>query len=76
MQIATSDANTKTWLEATKKITISAPIESYMPTISMRQSSFIGVWLHIQSDLTLEMELQSWDILSDDALWNFEHRLR
>lgn len=90
MQPETDGVNPRTWLEASKGIKIRAYIESYMPTVSVRQSSFpsanlydalrkISVALPMQRAVTLEphfeMELQAWDILSDEALRNFEQEL-
>lgn len=90
MQPETNGANTRTWLEASKEMKIRAYIEGYMPTLSVRESPFpsanlydalrkISVSLPMQRVVTLEpqleMELQAWDILSDEALRNFEQGL-
>jgi len=90
VQPETNGANTRTWLEASKEIKIRAYIESYMPTLTVRESPFpsaglydalekISVPLSLQRVATLEpqleMELQAWDILSDEALKDFEQEL-
>jgi hypothetical protein len=82
----TNTANTRTWLEASKGIKIKAYIGSYMPTLSVRESPFPSEDLYdvlrevsVPVPMTraavepqLEMELQAWDVLSDEALLNFE----
>ena len=90
MQPETNEANTRTWLEANKEVKIRAYIESYMPTLSVRENPFPGgnlydalrrvsVPLPMQRAATLEpqleMELEAWDILSDEALRDFEQGL-
>ena len=90
MQPETDGANTRTWLEASKDMEIRAYIESHMPTLSVRESPSpsgnlydtlrkVSVSLPTQRAVALEpqleMELQAWDTLSDEALRNFEQGL-
>ena len=86
----TDEANTRTWLEASKGIRIRTYIESRMSTLSLRERPSpsenlyealrkISVPLPMRRAATLEpqleMELQAWDVLSDEALRNFEQGL-
>ena len=87
MQPETNGANTNTWLEASKGVTIRAYIENYAPTLSIRETPSASTGLYdalkkvsvpfpMQRAVTLEprleIELQAWDILSDEALRDFE----
>jgi hypothetical protein len=86
----TSGANTATWLEASKDIKIRAYVESYTPTLTIQEQIYpspdfcedlweISIPLSeeragaIEPELALELE--AWDILSDEALRNFENQL-
>jgi hypothetical protein len=84
MQPETNEANTRTWLEGSKEMKIKAYVENHIPTLSVRESpapstSPYSASLPMQRPVTLgpqlEMELQAWDILSDEALRNFEQGL-
>ena len=90
MEPKTNEANTRTWLEASSSIRIRAYIENYTPTLSIRERPLpsenlydmlrkISVPLPVERVVTierqLEMEFQAWDILSDEALMNFEQEL-
>ena len=90
MEPRTDVANTKNWLEASRGIRTRAYIESYMSTVSMGERPFpsgnfyeslrtVSVLLPTKRAATLEpqldMEFQAWDILSDEALANFELEL-
>lgn len=83
----TDRANTDTWLRASKDKKVRAYIESYTPTLSIRESRSPGADLYdtlervsvafpLQNVVApapgLESELQAWDILSDEALREFE----
>jgi hypothetical protein len=90
MEPQTNAANTKDWLKATKELTIRAYVETYMPTVSVRgrpspPQAFdealrkVSVPLPAERvpiiDPQLDIELQAWDVLSDEALKNFEREL-
>ena len=90
MEPLTNVTNTKNWLEASRGIRIRAYIESYTPTLSVRERPFpsgnlydslrkVSVLLPTKCAATLEpqldIEFQAWDILSDEALVNFELEL-
>lgn len=90
MQPETNEANTTTWLEASKEMKIRAYIESYMPTLSLRERLSPSANLYdalrevsvppprqraVTLGPQLEMELQAWDVLSDEALRDFEREL-
>jgi len=90
MEPETNAADTRTWLEVSKEIRIRAYIESYVPTLSIREKPLPGRNLYdalrkisvpfpmrraATIEPRLEMELQAWDVLSDEALRNFEQGL-
>jgi hypothetical protein len=91
MQPETNEVSTKTWLEASKDITIRAYIESYMSTLNIRENLSPSTGLYdalrkisvphplrraVTLEPRLEMELQAWDTLSDEALRDFELGLK
>jgi len=90
MERQTNAANTKDWLKATKDLTIRAYVETNVPTVSMHGRPApppvfdealrkVSVPLPAQRvpviDSQLDIELQAWDVLSDEALENFEREL-
>ncbi len=87
MEPQTNGANTKDWLEAIKEYKINAYIDNYMPTQSMHGVSistegfydemlkvYVQVPVHpaVFLEHEIKMELDAWDILSDEALSAFE----
>ena len=90
MQPQTNKADTKTWLEASKEIDIRAYIEGYMPNLNICANIFplasiyktqveVCVPSIIKQSVTLDpimqTEFQAWEVLSDEALRDFELRL-
>ena len=91
MRTQTHAANTNTWLEATSEGEIRAYVVNYTPTLSIRESPFpvsdLGRELSQVSvfwfpDLSsvfagpqIDLELEAWDILSNEALETFERDL-
>ena len=91
MRTQTDDANTATWLETSGRKSIRAHVESYIPMLTICESPLpnrdlykvlreVSVWFSELSfgsfELELNLELQAWDILSDEALEIFERDLR
>jgi hypothetical protein len=90
MEPQTNTASTKDWLETLSGICIRAYIEAYMPTMNVRETPFScydfydsfensrlslpAEYLQIDES-QLKWEIQSWDILSDEALEKFEQEL-
>ncbi len=87
MEPKTHEANTTTWPEAGSDFRISAYVENCTSTLSMREQLLpneilydmlrkISVPLPAERVVTierqLETEFQAWDVLSDEALKNFE----
>lgn len=90
MQPETSGANTRTWLKENSEVTIKAYTESCMMTLTMHRSPIsnaVGIYDTLRKISTsvpaliaatqpnLEAEFQAWDLLSDEALRNFELEL-
>jgi len=90
MKTQTDEANTATWLEASGRESIRAYVESYTPTLTICESASpsrdlykvlreVSVWFSDLSSGSLEpelnLELQAWDVLSDEALEIFEQDL-
>jgi hypothetical protein len=90
MESQTNELNTKNWLEATKGMKIRAYIEAYTPTSSMHgmplpredlYDAFKEISVPFSEKRTpivepqLDAEFQAWDMLSDEALINFEQGL-
>lgn len=90
MEKQTNTANTQDWLEASRGTRIRPYVEAYMSTLNLgdrplRQESFdealksISVPI-LEVDIPVvgpqfDLELQAWDVLSDEALSNFEQNL-
>jgi hypothetical protein len=91
MQQETNGANIKTWLEANKEITIKAYIENFIPTFNIRENPYqnsdlyetlekfsvpLSIHQAVFRESQIELEFKSWDILSDEALREFELGLK
>jgi|GEM_PF-1653304 len=90
MQMQTNQANTKTWLEASKNLDIRAYVECYMPKLCLSENIFplagmyetqrevsspFEIGQSVIQDLIYPTEFQAWEFLSEEALRNFELRL-
>lgn len=88
MQPRTDEVNTKDWVEASRGIVVRAYIESRTATSTLpgrpialgdvlrdlKETSVPLVRKPVMPE-DLEIELQAWDSLSDEALRNFEQEL-
>ena len=88
MQPETHEANTETWIKASQDLNVKPFVEGYMATVSVNgypvpteqglydELKKIGALFPIPAagvvGPQLEMELQAWDLLSDEALRDFE----
>ncbi|MCX6091055.1 MAG: hypothetical protein NTX88_11930 [Candidatus Atribacteria bacterium] len=86
MEPQTNKASTKDWLHINVKM--SAYIENYMPTVSIYEKPLLSLNFYDAlkrisvpfsitpfMNLQLHQEIQSWDVLSDEALMVFERGL-
>jgi hypothetical protein len=90
MEPRTETINAKSWIEANKGIKITAYIENYASMLSVWKKPLLNENLNELSRETsvmvlekqptvaepeLDLELQAWDALSDEALMSFEQEL-
>ena len=90
MKPRTETVNSKSWIEANKGIKITSYIENRVSTLSIRERPLPGgnfyellretsVMVPKEQPAVVEheldLELQAWDALSDEALVSFEQEL-
>ncbi len=86
----TDSVSSNSWLESNQDIKLNAYVENFVPTLiisekQLEQQSFSETLKQVNISFVLndfpvdsdfDYEFQSWDSLSDEALINFEQKLR